>query len=199
MKIILKVALLFLTCSVLAQEPTSSDLKPAYKIIEESKPTEDGEMTFVSLERTLIESPDSLGTPIEFTASFAYITKDKKSLVWPIVTLAFTSRAAKSRFPDKPHVTFLLDGTPIKIRSVEAAERGGDIVTSFAEPGIEWLDMMLSQKTFAAIVDAKNVEMQTGQLKFCFQNKHMEALRELARRMTLLQTPHNNSFNRSAS
>ena len=196
MKIVLTAALFFLTCSVLAQETPPSDSKNSYNIREESKSIEDGKMTFVNLERILIESSDAPSAPVELKASFAFITKDNKSVVWPLVTLAFTSRAAKSRFPDRPNVTFLLDGKLIKIRGVEAAERGGEIATSFAEPGVEWLDISISTNTFIAIADAKSVEMQVGQLRLRFQDEHMKALRELAKRMTSLQAQHNNPMNR---
>ena len=193
MKTILTAILFFLTCSVSAQEPSSSGSQTSYKITEESEPIEAGKMTFVKLKGLLVESSDAPGSPIELTVMFAFITKDNKPSVWPIVTLSFMSRASKSRFPTyNPNLIFLLDGKQIEIRGAEAAERGGDIATSFTEPGVEWLDISVSQKTFNELAYAKRVEMRIGQLRLHFRNNHMEALRELAKRMVSLKAQHNN-------
>lgn len=63
-----------------------------------------------------------------------------------------------------------------------------------ALPGVEWLDLDISQETFIAIASARRVEMRVGKLILRFQDKQMKGLRELAARMKSLKAPYNNSF-----
>jgi hypothetical protein len=198
---ILTSALVFSCASIgIAQQPNPAKPANGFKIITESKPIDGGEMTFVKLERMLITSSDYPDSPIELRADFSYVTRNNQLTILPIVSLGFTSRAPKTRFSFKSSITFAIDGERIKISSsVEAAERGEDIVTSFAEPGVEWIDVMLRQNTFSRIVNAKTVEIQVGTFKFYLNDEHLAGLREIARRMSQLQAQHNNSFNRSAN
>jgi hypothetical protein len=131
-----------------------------------------------------IASPNAVGEPIGFSSMFAY---DKSQAV-PAAYISFYSLEPKCRFPYKTEVIFLADGEAIKVGDAPgAAKRGEPTAISLTESGgdkcKELLDVLLPQKVYLSVANAQVVEVQFGELRFRLNENHLNALRELARRM----------------
>lgn len=154
--------------------------KPGFKIVEK---TEDG-LTYVSLDAMPVEIPGAGGVSIELTASFSYVSEGREKIPFPFVTLGFTSRRTSFNFPNFGDAVFNLDGSVLRISGrLEDIERREGTVTSFAEPGVSWVDVWLPLKTFARIAAAERVEARIGSLTFRLSDGHLKALREFDRRV----------------
>lgn len=157
-------------------------MKPDFKIVEKTK----GELTHVELDTMLVGIPGSGDAPLELTALFSYASEGGKKIPFPFVTLGFTSRGRgpNINLPLFGDVVFILDGKELRISGrIEDIERGQGTVTSFAEPGVEWVDVLLSLKNFDKIVEAKGVQLRLGSLNFSLSDSHLKAVRELRKRV----------------
>jgi hypothetical protein len=157
-----------------------------YRIVTKNE-SKNGELvTIVSLERMAIIGPD-VGEPIGFSSMFAY---DKKSQAVPAAYISFYSNGSKCRFPSKSKVTFIADGQAIRIADDPVtANLGEGKSISLSEPGPdgckESLDVLLPPEVYFRIANAQIVDVQFGELKFRLNENHLNALRELARRMAV--------------
>src|SRR5258706_4156019 len=181
-----------LACNSLAQkpEPAVSPLssQEAFKIISKNE-SKDGEVvTIISLERMAIVDPD-VGGPIGFSSMFAY---DEKSRAEPAAYISFYSSGSKCRFPSNSELIFVADGRVIHIANEPATANlmAGKLI-SLSEPGVgkckESLDILLAKSVYFSIANAEIGDVQFGELKFRLNANHLNALRELTRRMTALK------------
>jgi hypothetical protein len=156
-----------------------------YKIVTKNETRNGDVITIVSLERMSIASPDAADEPIGFSSMFAY---DQKSQAVPAAYISFYSLAPKCRFPYKAEVIFVADGENIRVGDDPgAAKRGEATAISLSERGgdrcKESLDVILPQRVYFSIAKAQMVEVQFGELRFRLNENHLNALRELGRRM----------------
>lgn len=159
--------------------------KPDFKIVEQTK---DG-LTHLKLEAMTVETPGAGGGPLELTASFFYTFAGGRKVPDPFVTLGFTSRAAPFNYPNFGDAVFSLDGEVLRVSGrIEDIGRGEGTVTSFAEPGVSWVDVLMPLKSFNRIVAADRVEVKIGSLTFSLGDKHLRALREFGKRIPPAKT-----------
>lgn len=159
-----------------------------FEIVEET----DGGLTHVELKAMPVEMPGRGGDPLELAAHFSYALRGREKVLFiPVVTLGFTSRGEAPSFniPNFGDIVFVLDGRAMKISGrIEDIERGEGTVTSFAEPGVSWVDVLLPLKNFNRIVAAERVEVKIGSLTIRLRDKHLRALRELWKRIPPAKT-----------
>jgi len=175
-------------CNSLAERAKPAIALPSpqaeYRILTKNESKNGELLTIVSLERMSIIGPE-VGEPIGFSSMFAY---DKKSQAVPVAYISFYSNGSKCRFPSKSEITFVADGQAIRIANKPVtAKLSEGTSTSLSEPGPdgckESLDVLLPQRVYSRIANARLVEVQFGELKFRLNENHLNALRELARRM----------------
>lgn len=172
--------------SAITSHASAQSAKPDFQIAEETK---DG-LTHVELKAMPVEINGRGDAPLELAASFSYALRGReKVLIIPLVTLGFTSHGKTSfnlsHFGD---AVFILDGKAMRISGrLEDIERGEGTVTSFADPGVSWVDVVLPLKNFNRLVAAERVEVKLGSLTFRLSDKHLRALRELGRRIPPLK------------
>lgn len=165
----------------------AQEAKPDFKITEVSKNELGLNVTSLMLEPMVIEIPDSPKAPLELTSDITYGTQDGKAFTLP-PGLNFTSRSTRDRFPRAPNVTIIIDGLPLTLRGVAETASSGKISASSVGEGIassetfadgESLNVLIPAKTFAALANAKKVEIQVGSFTFSLRENHLKALREM--------------------
>jgi hypothetical protein len=115
---------------------------------------------------------------IELTAYFHY---KGTTLARPdVVTLGFVSFADEQRFVDFHDLTVKLDGEVVKLGQTELVESKN--VGSGARQYREIMRIDVPYETFLKIVNAKKVGVELGRVRFDTDEKHREALRDLASR-----------------
>lgn len=105
-----------------------------------------------------------------------------KELTEPVILALFsvTSESEGWRFLDgrSRNLTFLVDGESLKLGEMM---RNGDVENGGVT---EYLNFPIPTDKFLKIVNADKVEVQVGTTEFALKESHLEALRDLASRMT---------------
>jgi len=139
----------------------------------------------------IIEDPGDEGEPIDISSMFVY---DKDLPVVVAANISFHSLASKCRFPQKAVVTFVVDGEQqLRLEDEpQAAKKDQGTAISLSErEGArckESLDLMIPKAQYFQIASARTVDMRFGDLKFRLNQNQLDALRDLARRITTLKS-----------
>jgi hypothetical protein len=195
--------LLLTTClaaTLLAQDP---NYKPAYpkrefkhdgKIVSEYLVEDGVGSTYVTLPPVFIDHSEAAKTSLRLAAGFAFVGKTP---VKPKhINLEFYSLYPECKISSsEPDLTLLIDGQPLKLKYNGAPsqtwkpdEEGVVLSGSSETEGAgcdETLTLLISQKNFLKLVNARSVEIQVDELKFKLTEANLEALRDLASRMVM--------------
>ena len=180
-------------CNGVAQKsdlPRAESRQPNYRIVTNDKFRDGKRITVVTLDPMVIEDPGDSGEPIDVASMFVY---DKDSPVVPAANISFHSLASKCRFPQKAVVTFVIDGEQLRIEDEPQAvkkDQGTAISLSEREGARckESLNLMIPQAQYFQIANARTVAVRFGDLKFRLNQNQLDALRDLARRITTLKS-----------
>ncbi len=152
----------------------------------------DENTTHVFLEPIIVESSESAKTSLRLGADFQY--EGKSSVKPKHISLAFYTFYPQCKFSGKPKMTLFLDGesTEFRFSFKSFRERKPDeegIAFSFNDIEGDRCNglvvMFISQENFRKVVKARNVDVQIDDFKFKLKESNLEALRDLASRMTM--------------